>query len=184
MICWSATGRRDPRDGGQVMTAPKTAGNAQDGPFGLPEMAPASGSRLAALAGPPPRVAAAGVVPTGRRFAAVAVAWEAAAPYRRRLVAAVGRRLAALRASGVDVIVITRGGDVPAEWLAGCRVMRGEGGPEVMRGILAVLARRGVGPGLLLVVGSEFGAPGRQPGRDALLLVPGAGRGIAVWVGE
>ena len=101
-----------------------------------------------------------GGVLTGRTFAAVAISWKAAAPYRRRLVAAVGRRVAALRASGVDVTVISRDGSVPAELLAGCRVARGEAGPEVMRGILAVLARRGVGPGLLLVVGSEFGAPG------------------------
>ena len=53
-----------------------------------------------------------------------------------------------------------------------------------MRGILAVLARRGVGPGLLLVVGSEFGAPGGNPGPDALLLVPEAARVIAVSVGS
>jgi len=51
-----------------------------------------------------------------------------------------------------------------------------------MRGILAVLARRGMGPGLLLLVGSEFGAPGGEPGPDALL-VPEATRVIAVSVG-
>ncbi len=52
-----------------------------------------------------------------------------------------------------------------------------------MRSILAVLARRGVGPGLLLVVGSEFGAPGGRPGPDSLLLVPEAARVTAVSVG-
>ena len=51
-----------------------------------------------------------------------------------------------------------------------------------MRDILAVLARRGVGPGLLLVVGSEFDAPGGNPGPDALLLVPEAALLIAVSV--
>ena len=94
-----------------------------------------------------------------------------------------GRRVAALRAWGVDVTVISRGGSVPAELLAGCQVTRGDAGPVAMRGILAVLAGRGVGPGLLLVVGSEFGAPGGSPGPDALLLVPEAARVIAVSVG-
>jgi trehalose/maltose hydrolase-like predicted phosphorylase len=119
----------------------------------------------------------------GRTFAAVAFAWKAAAPYRRGLVAAVGRRVAALRACGVDVIVIGRDGGVPAGLLAGCRVARGEGGAEVMRGLLAVAARRGVGPGLLLVVGSEFGGPGGRPGPDAVLLVPEAARAVVVSVG-
>ncbi len=57
-------------------------------------------------------------------------------------------------------------------------------GPVAMRGILAVLARRGVGSGLLLVVGSEFGAPGGRPGADALLLVPEGARMLAVSVGS
>jgi hypothetical protein len=57
-------------------------------------------------------------------------------------------------------------------------------GPVAMRGILAVLARRGVGWGLLLVVGSEFGAPGGRPGPDALLLVPEGARMLAVSVGS
>ena len=120
---------------------------------------------------------------TGRTFAAVAFTWKAAAPHRRQLMAAVGRRVAALRAASVDVIVIGHDGIVPAEPLAQCRLVPGGGGPEVMRGIVAVLARRGVGPGLLLLVGSEFGAPGGEPGPDALLLVPEATRVIAVSVG-
>ncbi len=119
-----------------------------------------------------------------RTFAAVAFTWKAAAPHRRQLVAAIGRRVAALHASGVDITVIDRGGGVPAEVLAGCRLTRGKGGPEVMRGILAVLARRGVGPGLLLLVGSEFGRPGGEPGPDAWLLVPEAARVITVSVGQ
>jgi trehalose/maltose hydrolase-like predicted phosphorylase len=165
------------------MTVPGTMRDALPGSMGLAGMPPASGSRSPALAGPPPDVVAAGGVLTGRTFGAVAISWRAAAPYRRRLVAAVGRRAAALRAWGVDVTVISRDGSVPAELLPGCRVVRGEGGPEAMRGILAALARRGVGPGLLLVVGSEFGAPGGCPGPDGLLLVPEAARVIAVSVG-
>jgi len=51
-----------------------------------------------------------------------------------------------------------------------------------MRDILAVLVRRGGARGLLLVVGSEFGAPGGNPGTDALLLVPEAALLIAVSV--
>jgi hypothetical protein len=166
------------------MTVPGIMRDALPGSIGLAGMRPASGSRSPALAGPPPGVVAAGGVLTGRTFAAMAIAWGAAAPYRRRLVAAVGHRVAALRACGVDVTVIGRDGSVPAELLAGCRVAQGQGGPEVMRGVLAVLARRGVGPGLLLVVGSEFGGPGGQPGPDALLLVPEAARVTAVSVGS
>jgi trehalose/maltose hydrolase-like predicted phosphorylase len=143
----------------------------------------ASGSRSPVSAGAPPGVVAAGGVLTGRTFAAVAIAWSPAAPHRRQLAAAVGRRVAALRACGVDIIMISRDGSVPAELLAACRLARGDGGSVVMRGILAVLAQRGVGPGLLLVVGSEFGAPGGNPGPDAMLLVPEAARVIAVSVG-
>ena len=62
------------------------------------------------VAGPLSGVVAAGDVLTGRTFAAVAISWRVAAPHRRRLVAAVGRRVAALRASGVDVTVISRDG--------------------------------------------------------------------------
>jgi hypothetical protein len=165
------------------MTVPETMRDAQRASTGLAGNPAASGSRSAAMAGPPPGVVAAGDVLTGRTFAAVAIAWRAAAPHRRRLVAAVGRRVATLRSSGVDVTVISRDGSVPAELLAGCRVARGDAGPEAMRGILAVLARRGVGPGLLLAVGSEFGAPGGNPGPDAALLVPEAARVTAVSVG-
>jgi trehalose/maltose hydrolase-like predicted phosphorylase len=127
-------------------------------------------------------MAADGVL-TGRTFAAVAFAWKAAAPYRRRLVTAVGSRVAALRACGVAVTVISCDGVVPAELLAGCRLAREIDGAAVMRGILAVLARQGVGPGLLLLVGTQFVGPGGEAGPDSLLLVPEAARAIAVSVG-
>jgi trehalose/maltose hydrolase-like predicted phosphorylase len=122
-------------------------------------------------------------VVTGRTFAAVAFAWRAAAPYRRQLVAAVGRRAAALHAFGVDVTVICHDDSVSAELLPGCRLAPVKYGAEVIRGILAVAARRGVGPGLLLVVGTQFGRPGGEAGPDALLLVPEAERAVAVSVG-
>jgi hypothetical protein len=79
----------------------------------------------------------------GRTFAAVAFTWKAAAPHRRQQVAAVVHRVAALRAASVDVTVIGCDRIVPAEPLAQCRPAPGRGGPEAMRGILAVLARRG-----------------------------------------
>jgi hypothetical protein len=66
----------------------------------------------------------------GRTVAAVAFAWKAAAPYRRRLVAAVGSRVMALRACGVDVTVISGDGIVPVELLAGCRLARKRTGPR------------------------------------------------------
>lgn len=119
--------------------------------------------------------------PTGRTFAAVAFTWKAAAPFRPRLVTALSRRVAALRAFGVDVTVLGPGGAVPAELSRGCRLARH--GPGAMRALLAVLARQGVGPGLLLLAGSEFGAPGGGPGQDALLLVPEAARACVVSVG-
>ena len=184
MKCWSAAGRRDSGDGEQVMTVPGTMRDALPGSIGLAGMPPASGSRSPAQAGPPPGVVAAGGVLTGRTFAAVAIAWTAAAPYRRRLVAAVVHRLAVLRAWGVDVTVISHGGSVPAELLAGCRVLRGDAGPRGDARDPGGAGPAGCGLGLLLVVGSEFGAPGGRPGPDALLLVPEGARMLAVSVGS
>jgi trehalose/maltose hydrolase-like predicted phosphorylase len=167
------------------MTEPETMLATRHGFPGLAGMSAASGSPAPAPAGSPPTAAAAGPggVLAGRTFAAVVFAWEVAAPYGRGLVAAVGRRVAVLRTCGVDVKVASRDSSVPAELPAACRVARGDAGPEVMRGVLAVLARRGVGPGLLLVVGSEFGAPGGNRGPDAVLLVPEAARAVVVSVG-
>jgi trehalose/maltose hydrolase-like predicted phosphorylase len=45
------------------------------------------------------------------------------------------------------------------------------------------LARRGIGPGLVLIAGDEFGPLGGLPGSDSLLLVPEASRAPAVSVG-
>jgi trehalose/maltose hydrolase-like predicted phosphorylase len=48
---------------------------------------------------------------------------------------------------------------------------------------LAELARRGVGPGLVLIAGDEFGPLGGLPGSDSFLLVPEASRATAISVG-
>ena len=47
----------------------------------------------------------------------------------------------------------------------------------------AELARRGVGPGLVLIAGDEFGPLGGLPGSDSFLLVPEASRATAISVG-
>jgi trehalose/maltose hydrolase-like predicted phosphorylase len=49
--------------------------------------------------------------------------------------------------------------------------------------VFAELWRRGIGTGLVLVGGDEFGPLGRLPGSDSLLLVPEAARATAVSVG-
>jgi trehalose/maltose hydrolase-like predicted phosphorylase len=51
------------------------------------------------------------------------------------------------------------------------------------RWALAELARRGVGPRLVLVAGDEFGSLGGLPGSDSHLLVPEAARATVVSVG-
>lgn len=51
------------------------------------------------------------------------------------------------------------------------------------RWVLGELWRRGIGPGLVLVAGDEFGPLGGLPGSDSLLLVPEAGHCTAVSVG-
>ncbi len=124
-------------------------------------------------------------------------------------MAAVCRRVAALCAACIDVAVIGYAAAPPGSgslwsqpqaagrlWLSagpgaelfetapgGLRRVRrpsaGGGLREVMRGILAVLAGRGIGPGLVLLVGSQFGAGGA----DSLLLVPEAAWMMAVSVG-
>jgi len=54
---------------------------------------------------------------------------------------------------------------------------------DAARWLLAELARRGVGAGLVLIAGDEFGQLGGLPGSDSLLLVPEANRATAVSVG-
>jgi trehalose/maltose hydrolase-like predicted phosphorylase len=52
------------------------------------------------------------------------------------------------------------------------------------RWVFAELWRHGIGPGLVLVGGDEFGPLGGLPGSDSLLLVPAAARAAAVSVGR
>jgi trehalose/maltose hydrolase-like predicted phosphorylase len=52
------------------------------------------------------------------------------------------------------------------------------------RWVFAELWRHGIGPGLVLIGGDEFGPLGGLPGSDSLLLVPEAGRATAVSVGR
>src|SRR6478735_2435389 len=54
---------------------------------------------------------------------------------------------------------------------------------DSIRSILAGLADVGVGPGLVLIAGDEFGSVGGVPGSDSLLLVPEADRATVVSVG-
>jgi trehalose/maltose hydrolase-like predicted phosphorylase/hydroxymethylpyrimidine pyrophosphatase-like HAD family hydrolase len=54
---------------------------------------------------------------------------------------------------------------------------------DATRWLLAELAGLGIGPGLVLVAGDEFGSLGGLPGSDSLLLVPEAARATAVSVG-
>ena len=52
------------------------------------------------------------------------------------------------------------------------------------RWVFAELWRHGIGPGLVLIGGDEFGALGGLPGSDSLLLVAAAARATAVSVGR
>lgn len=55
---------------------------------------------------------------------------------------------------------------------------------DAMSALLPQLADRGIGPGLMLVIGDEFGSVGGVPGSDSLLLRPDLlGRAAAVSVG-
>jgi trehalose/maltose hydrolase-like predicted phosphorylase len=75
--------------------------------------------------------------------------------------------------------------------LAGVRIIAGPGGIEIgltdladsIRWALARLGERGIGPGLVLIAGSQFGPAGGIPGRDSALLLPGAERAAAISVG-
>jgi len=80
----------------------------------------------------------------GRTFAAVAFTWKAAAPFRPQLVAALIRRVSALRAYGVDITLLGPDGAFPAELRRDCRLARREAGG--MRGLREALARQGIGP--------------------------------------
>jgi trehalose/maltose hydrolase-like predicted phosphorylase len=131
----------------------------------------------------------------------------------RTVVAPLRRRVEALCGAGVDVAIISEAGAAQVERLFqtrppgpgrivfgsshrlvelradGRRLLRSRPGcgaskSDVMRGILSVFAARGLGPGLILVVGHEFGSAGAARCDDGSLLVPEAARAIAVSVGD
>ena len=88
-----------------------------------------------------------------RTFAAVVLDWGVAVvPDRRASLRAVRRRGEALCADGVHIAVVT---DTP----------------DSMRDILAVLARAGIGPGLVLAVGGKPVPPDAADGSGSLLRV-------------
>ena len=144
----------------------------------------------------------------GRTAEAVVFTWEGAAmPGPRFAVAPVRRRVEALSAVGMDVAVVSQAGAVyvdgqlrsrppgPGRLLLCARcgsemlVARPDGLARVgglpgrsdcMRDILSFLSRRGVGPGLVLVVSDEFGSPG---GVASPLLTGEVARVMAVSVG-
>lgn len=107
------------------------------------------------------------------------------------LLAAVRARLARVGIGDLDEVVALALDAARAAGLADARITSDVKHVEVgltdksdaMRWILADLWRRGIGPGLVLVGGDEFGPLGGVPGSDAKLLVPEAARATAVSVG-
>ncbi|HEU4422659.1 MAG TPA: glycosyl hydrolase family 65 protein [Pilimelia sp.] len=107
------------------------------------------------------------------------------------LLAAVTGRLRAHRLEDLAAVVRLASDGARDAGLAGARITSDAKHVEIgltdnsdsMRAILAWLAQRGVGPGLVLVLGDEFGPLGGVPGSDSLLLVPEAARAYAVSVG-
>ena len=131
----------------------------------------------------------------------------AVGPVRRRVEAlsAAGVDVAVISESGVAhvdgqlrsrppgpgrvLLCVSRGSEMFEAGPEGLRLLHRRAGgltdsSDSMRDILIFLARRGVGPGLVLVVGGEFGLLDGVAGSDSLLLVPEAARVIAVSVGE
>jgi trehalose/maltose hydrolase-like predicted phosphorylase len=102
----------------------------------------------------------------GRTAEAIVFTAEAVATRETRLARAVSDRVMSLRAAGAEVVEISRPG------------ARDRG--DVMREILTDLSPRGIGSGLVLLVGSRFGGSGA----DAALLVSAGARMTVVSVGE
>jgi trehalose/maltose hydrolase-like predicted phosphorylase len=108
------------------------------------------------------------------------------------LVAAVQERLRAAGLSGLGEAVEVSLAAARAAGLAFPRVTSDAKHVEVgltdkadaARWAFAELKRRGIGPGLVLIAGDEFGQLGGLPGSDSLLLVPEGARATAVTVGS
>jgi trehalose/maltose hydrolase-like predicted phosphorylase len=107
------------------------------------------------------------------------------------LLSAVQERLRAAGLTGLRAVAEIALGAAQAAGLADARVTSDAKHVEIgltdkadsARWAFAELARRGVGPGLVLVAGDEFGTLGGLPGSDSLLLVPEGSRATAVSVG-
>jgi len=107
------------------------------------------------------------------------------------LLEAVEERLRSVGLSGLREAVELARGAALAAGLADPRVTSDAKHVEIgltdktdsARWLLGELARRGIGPGLVLVAGDEFGQLGGLPGSDSLLLVPESTRTTAVSVG-
>jgi trehalose/maltose hydrolase-like predicted phosphorylase len=147
------------------------------------------------------------VAELGTTFAAVVLRWEPdAGAAERQLLDRLRRRIERLCAAGMHIAVLSEFGSetaeqqlaatadgpgrlllVPTDGGRTCPVGPHRSSPipsqppaaSLMTHILDLLAGEGVGPGLVLVIGSEFG-PG---GRDAALLVPQLARATVVSVG-
>jgi trehalose/maltose hydrolase-like predicted phosphorylase len=131
-----------------------------------------------------------------RTFEAVVFTWHAAAADASAM-AGLRRRVGALCNTRVHVVLIVEETDAsdadessPWSWAPDrLLVYRTSPGPnaedaaDVMRRSLARLGRRGLGPGLVLVIGGRFGAADGSAGRDAALLIPEAARACVVSVG-
>ncbi|MGH4007148.1 MAG: glycosyl hydrolase family 65 protein [Pseudonocardiaceae bacterium] len=112
------------------------------------------------------------VVRVDRTVEGVVLDWDAITVPDRGTAAMVRRRVEALCAHGVDVAVLSKTdlGTVDKRK------------SDLIRDLLRYWALRGVGPGLLLIVGDGYESFGCAGGDDSLL-VPEAARAIAVSVG-
>lgn len=107
------------------------------------------------------------------------------------LLAAVQERLRGAGMAGLGVAVEVALAAAHAAGLADARVTTDAKHVEIgltdkshsAHWAMAELARLGVGPGLVLVAGDEFGHLGGLPGSDSLLLVPEASRATVISVG-
>jgi trehalose/maltose hydrolase-like predicted phosphorylase/hydroxymethylpyrimidine pyrophosphatase-like HAD family hydrolase len=107
------------------------------------------------------------------------------------LLAAVESRLRAASLDGLQEAIVLAQQTARAAGLAQARVTSDAKHVEIgltdkadaARWVLTDLRRRGIGPGLVLIGGDEFGPLGGLPGSDSLLLVPEAERATAVSVG-
>lgn len=144
--------------------------------------------------------------PYDRTFEAVMFDWYATGVPVGASAVPIRRRVAMLCAAGVDVVVMgdgdcdtvdgqlcvrpsgpgrlwlcVRGGDDGP--IKGGPTGGATGGAEAVRAVLVSLAERGIGAGLVLIIGDRFGPPGRGASGGSIPLIPEAARATAVSVG-